>query len=64
MGKRGGAQPGAGRPRTGKKAFFTAITISIPVEYREKWEQAVKISGLSKAKFIQKYVDEVLSSAK
>ena len=53
---RGGARPGAGRPK-GINKPYKAFSIKLPVEYIDKIKEAADKHGLSVSRFIQEAVD-------
>lgn len=53
---RGGARPGAGRPK-GVNKPYKSFAVTLPVEYIEKIKDAAERHGLSISKFIQEAVD-------
>lgn len=53
---RGGARPGAGRPK-GVKKPYAHLCFSLPVEYSEKLKAMAKSEGLSVSKLIQRMID-------
>ena len=55
-GTRGGARPGAGRPK-GIKKPYAQIVCSVPQEYSERLKAMAKKEGLSLSKMLQKVID-------
>ena len=53
---RGGARPGAGRPK-GINKPYKAFSVKLPGEYIDKIKNAADKHGLSVSKFIQEAVD-------
>ncbi len=53
---RGGARPGAGRPK-GINRPYKAFSVKLPVEYIEKIKEAADSHGMSISRFIQEAVD-------
>ena len=60
---RGGARPGAGRPK-GINRPYKAFSVKLPIEYIEKIKEAADRNGLSISKFIQEAVDSYQLSSK
>ncbi len=54
---RGGARPGAGRPK-GINKPYKSFAVTLPVEYIDKIKDAADKHGLSVSKFIQEAVDK------
>lgn len=54
---RGGARPGAGRPK-GINRPYKAFSVKLPVEYIDKIREKADEYGMSVSKFIQKAVDD------
>ena len=53
---RGGARPGAGRPK-GINKPYRSFAVTLPVEYIDKIKAKADEHGLSISKFIQESVD-------
>ncbi len=53
---RGGARPGAGRPK-GINKPYKAFSVKLPVEYIDKIKKDADKHGLSVSRFIQEAVD-------
>ena len=53
---RGGARPGAGRPR-GIKKPYAQIVCSVPLEYSQKLRAMAETEGLSLSKMLQRIID-------
>ena len=58
---RGGARPGAGRPK-GVKRPYKVVSVNLTLEYEAKLKEAAAKAGLSVSKFVQMVIDRQLKS--
>ena len=58
---RGGARPGAGRPK-GIKRPYSQIVCSVPAEYSERLRAMAHAEGLSLSKMLQKLIENYQSA--